>query len=306
MFSDKFTEINNYSLVHKKYLNTSSMMPWRYTSVFDNNCKPEISEEVKNKFQLFFYYRLQYAARILEDDRKYLEITHKDNIIEEYTAINPIKLLFFMDSGEWNHFIHTLEITNLDSCKQKVFDYVGDAVTAANITSVTYDSECNATGLHFQHDPSIMLNHSELANKLCTVASLINGVKPTLHINPLNNEIKYNVALRYDSRSFRYPKISGKIMFDSSECIPIRVKNQPQTNIVINTLLEHELITSEMVDYMKEVIPEETKLEFEYSIDEDGNLIDIIAKNIVIQQFQDVSKQHEHPMYDIFEKRNLI
>lgn len=278
-------------------------MPWRYTSVFDSNYKPEISEEVKNKFQLFFYYRLQYASEILEDDRKYLEITHKDNVITEYRAINPIKLPFFIDPGEWNHFIHSLEISNLDSCKQRIFDYVGEAIVAAGITSVTYDSQCNATGLYFQHDPSIMLNHSELANKLCTAASSINRVIPTVYINPINNQISYNIALTYTSRSFRYVRISGKTMFDSSECIPTRTKNQPQTNRVIDILLEHELITDEMVEYINEVMPEDTKLEFEYSIDGDGNLIDIIAKNIVIEEFHDVSKEQDHPMYDIFERR---
>ncbi len=306
MFSDKFTEINNYSLVHKKYLDTSSIMPWRYTSVFDSNYKPEISEEVKNKFQLFFYYRLQYAAEILEDDKKYLEITHRDNIIKEYRAINPIKLPFFIDSGEWNHFIHTLEISNLDLCRQRIFDYVGDAVVAAGINSVTYDPDCNATGLYFQHDPSIMLNHSELSNKLCVASTKINNVMPTVYINPTNNQISYNIALQYTVRSFRYGRISGKTMFDSSECIPIRIKNQPQTDIVLNVLLDNGLIDNEMVAYMKEVIPEETKLEFEYSIDGDGNLIDIIAKNIVIEEFENVSEKQNHPMYDIFEKRNLV
>jgi|694.fasta_scaffold40934_2 hypothetical protein len=306
MFSDKFTEIKNYSLVHKKYLDTSSIMPWRYTSVFDSNYKPEISEEVKNKFQLFFYYRLQYAAQILEDDRKYLEITHENNIVKEYRAINPIKLPFFIDSGEWNHFIHTLEISNLDNCRQRIFDYVGESVVMASITSVTYDSNCNATGLYFLHDPSISLNHSELANKLCNASYSINRATPTVYINPLNNQISYNISLPYGARSFRYAKISGKTMFDSSECIPTRIKNQPQTNRVINTLVEHKLITDEMVDYIKEVIPEDTKLEFEYSIDEDGSLIDIIAKNIVIEEFHDVAKENDHPMYDIFEKRNLI
>lgn len=305
MFSDKFIEINNYSLFRKEYLDTSSIMPWRYTSVFDSRYKPEITEEIKDKFQLFFYYRLQYTAQLLEDDRKYLEITHKNNIIKEYRVLNPIKLPLFIDSAEWNHFIHSLEITNLDSCKQRIFDYVAEAVVAAGITSITYNPECNATGLYFQHDPSIPLNHSELANKLCVVASSINNVIPTVFINPINNQISYNIALKYSSRSFKYIKVSGKAMFDSSTCIPIRIKNQPQTNKVIDALVKYELLTDEMINYINEVVPEETKIEFEYVIGEDGTLIDIIVKNIIIEEFHDVATDNDHPIYDLFENRNL-
>jgi hypothetical protein len=306
MFSDKFIEINNYSLFNKEYLDTSSIMPWRYTSVFDSAYQPEMAEEIKNKFQLFFYYRLQYTAQILPDDKKYLEITHKDNVIKKYRAINSIKLPFFLDPGEWNHFIHSLEIVNLENCKQKIFDYVGEAVVTSGITSITYDENCNATGLYFQHDPNVRLNHSEIVNKLCG-ASLSNIKNTTtIHINPENNNISYNILPKYASRFFKSIKVTEKSKYDSSNLIPTKIKTQPQTDRVIQTLCEHDLLTNEMVDYIDQTIPKETKLEFEYIINEHGEMVDIILKNIIIEEFRDISAEQDHPMYDIFEKRNLI
>ena len=306
MFSDKFIEINNYSLFQKEYLDTSSIMPWRYTSVFDPVYKPEMTEDLKNKFQLFFYYKLLYTAQILDDDKKYLEITHKDDVIKEYRAINPIKLPFFLDPGEWNHFIHSLEITNLEPCKQKIFDYVGNGVIASGITSITYDSEGTATGLYFQHDPGISLNHSDVADKLCAASKSIVGMLPTVYINPIDNKISYNLALSYASRAFRFRKVTEKSKYDSSNYTPMRVKNQSQTNNVINTLREYDLLTEEMIDYINEVIPEETKVEFEYVIDEHGTLTDIILKNIIIEEFRDVANEQNLAIYDLIEQRNPV
>lgn len=305
MFSDKFIEINNYSLFKKEYLNTSSIMPWRYTSVFDSVYKPEITEEIKNKFQLFFYYRLQYTPQILEDDKKYLEITHKNNIIKEYKTINPIKFLFFSDPSEWNHFIHSLEIFNLSGCKQKIYNYVQDSIISTSITSITYDENCTATGLYFRHDPNILLNHSSISNKICIAST--SGFRNTsfVHINPENNKIKYNLMPKYASRTFNFRKVTEKSKYDSSNYSPSRIKNQPQTDKVIEILYDHELLTDEMIDYIKEVMPEETKLEFEYIIDGNGILSDIILKNVLIEEFRDVSKEQNHPMYDLFERRYL-
>lgn len=290
MFSDKFIEINNYSLLKKEYLNTSSIMPWRYTSVFDDNYKPDLSEEIKNKFQLFFYYRLLYTAQILEDDRKYLEITHKDNIIKEYRTINPIKLVCFMDPGEWNHFIHTLEIVNLNECKEKIFKYVGNSIVVSGITSITYDESCQATGIYYQHDPQVILNHSETLDKLCEIFRSIRNLTTNIHVNPFNNKLRYNVILNYVERRIKFLKTTKQTPYNSSNYVPYLIENQPQTDQFFDLLHSNNIFDDETLEYVKQVVPNNTKVELEFFINEDGTLDDIVLKNIVVEHFENLAQ----------------
>ncbi len=298
MFSDKFTEIKNYSLFQQKHINDSSVMPWRYTSVYDSFYKPEITEDLKDKFQLLFYYRLLYTAQLLEDDKKYLEIKHSDGIIEEYKCINPMKLIVLSDYGEWKHFVNTLEINNLEVCLEKILNYVENYLVTTGLTSVTYDVNGNATGVYFQHDNNKLLGHSEMADKLCIVSSLLENGISNVHVNPIDNSIKYRITPAYTTRSLGFRRVTTKSLFDSSNYIPMRVKYEPQTDKFLSILLEQQVITEEIYNYIKNVIPAESKIELEYLIDEFGELNDIILKNILIEEFEDITQKQNLSIYE--------
>lgn len=299
MFSDKFTEINNYSLFQKEYIDTSSIMPWRYTSIFDEEYKPDLSQEIKNKLQLFYYYRLQYTITLLEDDKKYIEILHNDtNQIKEFRAINPIQLIVFKDPSEWNHFIHTIESSNLDPCKQKIRGFVKDYEITTQISSITFDENCDATGMYFWYTSPDPINDSELITKLHTTSQLISNCGVSIHITPNTNCLRYRIIPNYYLRSFGFRKITKKPLFDSSNVVFQSVNYQKHTENCINVFLEQNIITSEMADYIKKVMPENTKMELEYLINSSGELDDIIFRNTVIEEFETVSDQQKQPIFD--------
>jgi hypothetical protein len=304
MFSDKFTEFNVYSLFKKEYIGTSSVMPWKYTSIFDNQYKPDLSEETKNRLQLFFYFKYQYTMSPLADDTKYIEIFCKDNVIKEFIAKTPHKLATFQQIREWNNFINTIESPQLDYCLNKMIEIADDSFKTSTMTSVTFDENCVATGLQFCCNPGIVEKNlsSEDAKNICFSALDIPNITFEVHVTSNTNELKLILRPTYYIRSFNFRKITNKFAYNSSNATTTPVKYQKHTENCVNILLEHEVITQEMADYIKLVMPENTKFELECLIDKMGNLKDIILKNMIIEEFGDVNKQqtHQSPVEDKF------
>lgn len=297
MFSDKFTEINQYSLFQQEYIDTSSIMPWRYTSIFDNEYKPDLSQEIKDKLQLFYYYRLQYTVTVLEDDKKYIEIVHDNtNQIKEFRAINPIQLIVFKDPSEWNHFIHTIESSNLDPCREKLRDFVKDHEITTQISSVTFDKNCDATGMYFWYTSPNPINDSELIQKLHATSQLIPNCGVSIHITPDTNYLRYRIIPNYYLRRFGFRNLSDKSIFHVSNFTSVCVNYQKHTENCIGRFLEQNIITSEMAEYIKRVMPENTKMELEYLINSSGELDDIIFRNTIIEEFENVSDQQKQPL----------
>jgi hypothetical protein len=306
MFSDKFTEINNYSLLREEYLNTSSIMPWRYTSIFDKKYKPNLSDTTINRLSLFFYYKLQYTRQLLEDDRKYIEITHKDSQIEEFRAINPIKFVAFSDLSEWNHFISTIECEELDSCRQKIMESVNESLVATGLSSITYDRFCNVSGMYYSC-PSLGLlsNFGETIEKLCNAANILEDSIFYVHVTPYNN-LRLKITPYYPIRTFEFAKITNQSIFDSSNYFVAKTVYSDYTKKYISILLEQELITQSMVDYISEVMPQNTKFEIEFLISSEGQVEDIIFKNIVIEEFTDIEEQQRQENKEILVKEYEI
>jgi hypothetical protein len=307
MFSDKFTEINNYSLLRKEYLNTSSIMPWRYTSIFDNKYLPNLDNNTINRLSLFFYYKLQYTRQLLEDDKKYIEITHKDNQIKELKAINPIKFVAFSDISEWYHFIHTIECPELDPCRKKIMESANESLVTTGLSSVTYDELCNISGIYYNCPSFVTLdNSSEIIEKLYSVCGSLQSSILYVHISPDNNDLRLKIVPHYPVRTFGFVKVTDKSVFDSSNYFVTKTVYSEYTKNYISTLLDQELITQSMVDYISEIMPQNTKFEIEYLISSEGQIDDIIFKNILIEEFTDIDKQQREENGETSEKEHEI
>lgn len=297
MFSDKFTEINNYSLLREEYVSTSSIMPWRYTSIFDKNYKPDLEDEIKNRLLLFFYYKLQYSRQLLEDDKKYIEITHNAGEIIEFRAINPIKLISFLDSMELKHFISTIESPQLNSCIQKIIADTKEDVISARLTSFTFDKLCNSTGVYCECNVDEILDRSEVSKKIFDSMNDVDRSILSIHVNSENNYVKYKITPFYPVRQYGFRKINNKTIFDSSNYVPMKVEYSKYTDKAISTLLNNQLITESMVDFINSVMPADTKFEMEYITNSFGEIEDIIFKNIIIEEFENVCEQQNSNIY---------
>lgn len=297
MFSDKFTEINNYSLLREEYVSTSSIMPWRYTSIFDEKYKPDLEDEIKNRLLLFFYFRLQYSRQLLEDDKKYIEITHNNGDIIEFRAINPIKLIEFMNGAELKHFISTIESPQLDSCIQKIIANTKEDVISARLTSFTFDKLCNSTGVYCECNVDNILDNFMAPKKIFDAIHDIDQSILSIHINLENNSAKYKITPFYPVRKYGFKKVSDKTLFNSSNYVPMKVEYNEYTDKAILSLLDNELITESMVDFINSVMPVDTKFEMEYITNSFGEIEDIIFKNIITEEFENVCEQQNSNIY---------
>ena len=73
IFSDNYTVEERYSLVSGKRLSDLSLMPWRYTPLYDDQYKPEMSVGVRNRAGVIFKYKPTFEQTLaIKDEHKLL------------------------------------------------------------------------------------------------------------------------------------------------------------------------------------------------------------------------------------------
>jgi hypothetical protein len=196
---------------------------------------------------------------------------------------------------ELKHFISTIESPQLDSCIQKIIVDTKEDVVSARLTSFTFDKLCNSTGVYCECNVDEILNNSVVSKKIFDAMNDIDQSVLSIHINSENDCMKYKITPFYPVRQYGFRKINNKILFDSSNYVPMKVEYSEYTDKAISSLLNKELITQSMVDFINSVMPANTKFEIEYVLRPEGEIEDIIFKNIIIEEFDEVSEQQNLP-----------
>jgi hypothetical protein len=272
-------------------------MPWRYTSIFDKQYKPELEESVKNKLLLFFYYRLQYTKKLLPDDNKYIEITHKDGEIIEFRAINPFNFSAFLILPEWYNFIHTIESAELNQCREKIISHSKNSLLDVGFSSITYNSLGENTGLYYNCSSKFEMENSPIVKKLYDSLDNFENSLCYYHIAPNHTGMRFKLAPNFPVRTFGFKKVSDKSLFDSSNYFWSKTNYSEYTEKYISLLLDFEILTQDMIYYIREVMKKNTKFELEFLITPNGEINDIIFKNILVEEFCNVDEQQEVGIY---------
>jgi Ribonuclease G/E len=112
-----------------------------------------------------------------------------------------------------------------------------------------------------------------------------------MHINPKDNSLRYKILPNYSDRAIGFLKTTKHSLLNAANAIIEKKYYDNYTKECVEILIQNELITQEMVEYMKEVMPENTKFSLEYLMDSENNLTDIILHNTVIEKFIDISEE---------------
>lgn len=278
MFSEEFLVVEKYSLKQQKYISTCSYMPWKYTSLFDSKYKPELPDNIKEKLEKFCRFRFIYSTAPLYDESKIVKIEHVGEEILSYEIVNPFQynhLNTYVPA--WKHFCDSIDCQEIYDCKEtieKMTSVTDEAVTY--IQSVEYNVDGVFSNINI-YDTSYNLdeytNNTILnnLNNFCKRKSIANAsrVAGIIGIFPNSTKIKFRMLLSYSNLHTEYHSISRR---------PSNIINY-SNNIIrdwyIKSLEKYDILTVGHIEYMNTLFNDKTKCDFEFLLDENGDIEDI-------------------------------
>jgi len=289
MFSAEFTTFHKYNLRTKERISTVSIMPYDYTSLYDSQYLPKLSEKCFDVLKSYCAYRFLHTAYPLYDYAKLIKIEHNDDEILKYEIVNSFPYhLVYTDIRNWNHFVSSIQCEEMRSCKEYI-DRMTDItdIGVTYLTSVEYDKDCNFSYVNIfdsdynlvGYDDNILL-HS--MNEYCKsfIGSDLNpvgiiGFSPT-------KDIKFNLKLNYHEGVYKYEKLSP---------LPSKIENVSkslQREKQLSQMVAYGLLDPEDLDFIDSVSTEDTRCDFEYILSEDGTIKEIYLYNCVVYEFKDL------------------
>lgn len=285
MFSAEFTTAQKYNLKSQEHISTISLMPYQYTSLYDQQYLPKLSDKAYDVLSSYCRYRFLHTTQPLYDDAKNVKIEHKDGEILSYEIVNPFKYVnVSTDIRNWKHFTSSIQCEEADDCKDEIdrmTDITDEGVTF--ITSVEYDENCDFKCINV-YDSSYNLvgydnNHFlHLMNDYCKNSD--RQPAGVIGFSNKTSDIKFKIMLDYDHI---------KSVYDGGSRLPMRVERPSislQREYHLSQLIAYGLLEPEHIEYMDGIFGENSRCDFEFFVDCDGNLKDIFLHHYVTYEFE--------------------
>ena len=291
MFSDNYIVYDKFSLFDKKYISTSDVMPWKYTSLYDESYMPQIDEKVADKLNLFFRYRYVHSIENLYDEFKNLIIEHDGENILEYKIYNAMK--YATANGHrsfWKHFISSIDCEELDLCQAKI-NLMTDETDelATDITQINYTTEGKFKSVVI-HDLKYNLSNYksnsglDLVNQLCKNDP--GTFKGLITLYPNTDNITFDLMGNYAPYSITPFRAVDK---RRHEALVVSHSNNFHNTRFKKILLENQILTQEHIDYIDTVITENSRFDLRFEIDQNGTFNDIQLIHYRVYEFTDLT-----------------
>lgn len=282
MFSDKFIVSDTYSLLSKEYLYTSDIMPWMYTSLFDDQYLPVLDQSIKDKLNSFFEYKFIHSTEGEPAARKELVIKHVDGSIKGFEIKNRFKYITpSYKQVFWNHFCNTTKCPELIPCKERIDKMTSDTdILSTKIFGITYDENADFSGIIIfdsSYDLGDYQDNDGLAKINDYCRDPYNFAKGVLVINQESDFIM-RMSMNYPSQIHN---VDGQP----------RVKKEygKRRDWHIQRLLDREIITEDQAQFVRELSSGNTKIDLEFFISSGGEITDIHVRHYTIHDFKDLT-----------------
>lgn len=289
MFSAEFTTIHKYNLKTKERVSTVSIMPYDYTSLYDPQYLPELSEKSFDVLKSICAYRFIHTAYPLYDDAKLVKIEHHDGNILGYEVVNSLPYyLLSNDIRNWKHFISTIQCEEMDSCKESI-DRMTDItdIGVTYLTSIEYDKDCDFSYVNIFDSSYNLVGYDDYQvlhkmNDFCK-----NLQEPDLRPVGVigfssSKNIKFTIKLNYHEGVYVYSKLSP---LPSSIEVPTKAIQREKQ---LSQMVAYGLLEPEDLDFIDSVSTDDTRCDFEFILNEDGSVKDVYLHNCVVYEFKNL------------------
>ncbi len=295
MFSRDFTVIKNYDVLNQEYISTTSIMPWRYTSVNSEQFLPVLPEDVKNTLNTAFNYRYINSTRIIADELKYLQIDHVDDQILGYEVETLIEARHLFNYYDWLHFSSTTFGKENTVLYDKMVEMTDKKYLGSYINSMRYDVDGNLEGIYF-FNANYILNEKQKSGDFSKITEFCDFYdkhsRDEIFLSPNGEALRTKLYFAYPRRAFSVTDNFGRYKSNSMyTAVSMDVKNinsRPLTDGYLLNMIDEEIITEENLDYIQSLLSKNSRINFEFEWDEDYNMKKMIFSNTVKYEFKNL------------------
>lgn len=295
MFSRDFTIIKNYDVLNQKYISTSSVMPWRYTSVNSSQFLPVLPENIKNTLNLAFNYRYINSSKLISDEQKFLQIDHVDDEIIGYQIETMVESRHLYGYYDWLHFSSTSLGVQNSILYDKIIEMTNKKYEESYINSIRYDASGNFEGIYF-FNANYILNEEQKNGDFSKITDFCdfydNHSRDEIFLSPSGEILKTKLYFAYPTKAFTLAKNFGRFKSNSTySLVEMELKNinsGPLTDGYLLNMIDDEIITEENLYYIQSLLSNNSRITFEFEWDEKYNIKKIILSKIVKYEFKNL------------------
>jgi hypothetical protein len=293
MFSRDFTIIKKYDVLNQKYISTTSIMPWRYTSVNSDQFLPVLPEDIKNTLNTAFNYRYINSTKLIEDELKFLEIDHIDDEIIGYEVQTMIESRNLFSYSDWLHFSSTTLGIENTKLYDKMVGITGKKYLESYINSVRYNTSGNTEGIYF-FNPDYILNEKQKSGDFSKITNFCDFYdkysRDEIFLTASGEVTKTRLYFAYPHKAFSIDQGFNRYKSNSVHTsLGMDVKNinkGPLTDGYLLNMIDDELITEENLDYIQSLLLNNSRIAFEFEWDENYNIKNMTLFNTVKYNFK--------------------
>lgn len=282
MFSENYVITDKHSLITKQYISTIDTMPWIYTSLYDSQYLPVLSEEISTKLNSLFRYMFPHQTdEPILDGYKVLKIEHVDGDIKKYDCRTEIKYCVLSNNNNvWRHFIHSIDCLEIEECRSKI-DKITNAtdVLVTKISGIQYNPDGSFRSISIYDDSYDLDEYSDIEtlsslNDMCKrYPGSIRGVTTFF---PQSNRIDFRLNLSYPSK------------FDA-KTRRMKKSNDKYVQKYLEILRDSNLIDQDQLEYVTSIVPVKSMFDIEFVLGEDYQIEDVIVYVYKIHEFEDLT-----------------
>lgn len=290
MFSAEFTKIHKYNLKTKELLSTISVMPYDYTSLYDPQYLPKLSDTVHQKLKSFCSYKFAHLTHPLHDDVKMVKIEHVDDEILRYEIVNPFPYFYISkQESHWNHFVENIDCKDLSICKDNIdrmTDITDDGVTY--LMSIEYDKDSKFKYVNVYDASYNLVGYDDhkilhMMNDFCkSYEDRSSSPAGIIGFSVDDVEMKFMIKLHLYDQLYKYEKLSP--LPTNIEYTPKSLQREEQ----ISKMIAYNLLDPEDLDFMDSIFSENSRCDFEYIFNEDKTIKEVYLYHYVTYEFKNL------------------
>lgn len=321
IFSDRYTEVEKYSIFRQEHVCSSATMPWLYTSLVQDRYEPELSSPIKERLNAALDYTpfITEAAEPPRNELKGLTIDYDGDTHIEYISrfVRPVSDLGMgYYSKSIKYFKEQTRSTHLIKQYDEMFKCIKDEHPL--FVGFKHDDEGVPTHLAVQAHRFDLSEYGDDAIKLAEFLPILkNWSKPTVYFGEESTNVVIGCAYtQWVTEGYGgWTPFMAKLDLDAK----IRVGYDQVADKHIEALINADLLTKDQARYVYSLLPGfdgsvavsdlavaydihgdkryihpwQYMVDFEYVI-KDGALDDIIVHRYKYREFKEIEIQNQN------------
>lgn len=269
MFSEKYYLVEKYNLSSYEYVGTYENMFYEFTSVMNEIYKPELPENILERFRKIFKYKFNNNTIPFEEGETFFGINYIGGDIINYDIQTTVDYNLVRKQVRWEDFIFKSEMNHLSPLKPIIDEKIGKTDDLTNyITDLTFDGTGKVTGIG-------VYDTNYKSTKVDSDITKIDDF--TFNYTKCSSFLIFNVGGTYKMKLMcPFPILKGRFVnnIDPSKLVVDNTIDYDKHNEeILLKMIESNIITQAEYDYIKSHLSGKQIFNIDFDIDKNEKII---------------------------------